>query len=97
MAARQTVFNSYLLKIARVLCEEFSGKDRRNQSGKRLKVRTWDLSLNTEHCLRNTTEKSVRFYQKAQRVSSFKRVRRASFLGPQGIAEKDLSPSANQF
>jgi hypothetical protein len=65
MAARQTVFNSYLLKIARVLCEEFSGKDRRNQSGKRLWARTWDLSLKMEHRSQNAIKKSVRFYQKA--------------------------------
>jgi hypothetical protein len=44
MAARQTVFNSYLFKMAWVFWEEFSGNERRNQSGKRLKARTRDLS-----------------------------------------------------
>jgi len=44
MAARQTVFNSYFFKMAWVLWEEFSGNDRRNQSGKRLKDRKWNLS-----------------------------------------------------
>jgi hypothetical protein len=44
MAARHTVFNLYLFKMAWVLWEEFSGKERLNQSGKRLKDRTRSLS-----------------------------------------------------
>jgi len=40
MADLQTVLSRYLFKIAYVLSEEFSGKERRNQSGKRLKALT---------------------------------------------------------
>jgi hypothetical protein len=44
MADLQTVLSWYFLKMACVLSEEFSGNDRRNQSGKRLKDLT-DFSL----------------------------------------------------
>jgi hypothetical protein len=56
--------------MACVLWEEFSGNDRRNQSGKRLKVRTWDLSFNL--FMEASSRKVERFYQKAWGVSSYK-------------------------
>jgi hypothetical protein len=53
--------------MARVRSEESSGRERRNQSGKRLKAFTRDLSEN----IYKISDNFECFYQKGRAVSSF--------------------------
>jgi len=65
MADRQTVFSLYLCKMARVFWEESSGRERLNQSGKRLKDRTW---IFLRKCLATSSRKREFLAESKRRV-----------------------------